>query len=348
MPALPAILSLLIFLPAAAEAADAVRIGISAPLSGPYESLGAQIVSGARAAQSVADAGVELVIADDKCTRDGGRAAARFLSESKVSAIIGYLCTGPLIAAMPEAASGKVPLISLGARQSNLVNQANGAGAMLFRLSPNNDSEPEAIAALLLPQWRGKKFAIVDDGTIHARELAESFRVAAEGQGLRPAFVDTFRPALENQTVVISRLKTAGVTHVFAGGDRDDVAIIARDAAAAGFALTIAGGESLMSAPGEVPMKDGVMMVAAWESKAVSQIGGNGAAAEGYHLPARAAVEIILGSAAARDAKSLAQAIGAVPHPTVLGEIRFAASGELADNPYRLKISKDGVFQDYQ
>ncbi len=82
-------------------------------------------------------------------------------------------------------------------------------------------------------------FAIVDDGTIYGRELAESFRLAAEQAGLKPVFVDTFRPQMDNQIGLIGRLRKAGATHVFVGGDRDDIAIMARDAAELAADLTL-------------------------------------------------------------------------------------------------------------
>ena len=113
----------------------------------------------------------------------------------------------------------------------------------------------------MLPLWRGKNFAIIDDGTIHARELAESLRIAAEARGLKPVFVDTFRPALENQLALVNRLKKSGATHVFVGGDRSDIAILARDAAARKVPLTIAGGETLSAAPDDVPLADSVLMI---------------------------------------------------------------------------------------
>ncbi len=74
-------------------------------------------------------------------------------------------------------------------------------------------------------------------------------RAAAEQAGLKPVFVDTFRPQLDNQIGLVGRLRKAGATHVFAGGDRDDIAIMARDAAELGVPLVIAGGETLRARP---------------------------------------------------------------------------------------------------
>ena len=78
---------------------------------------------------------------------------------------------------------------------------------------------------ILVREWRNDLFAIIDDGTIYGRELAETLRAAAELAALKPVFVDTFRPQLENQIALAGRLNRAGATHVFAGGDAEDVAM---------------------------------------------------------------------------------------------------------------------------
>ena len=98
-------------------------------------------------------------------------------------------------------------------------------------------------------------FAIVDDGTIYGRELAETFRAAAEQAALKPVFVDTFRPQLDNQIGLVGRLQKAGATHVFVGGDRDDIAIMGRDAAQLDAGIVFAGGETLRAPPGDVPLR---------------------------------------------------------------------------------------------
>ena len=337
--------------------AEPLRIAVSAPLSGPYALLGRQIVAGAEAARTaLPGADIELVTVDDRCDAAGAKEAAAEAEAQNVSAVIGFLCASSLLAALPKFRERKLPVIALGVRAANIAADARKNGDLLFRLSPNSGQEAEAIANLLLPLWRKENFAIIDDGTIHSRELAESFRAAAEEKGLKPAFVDTFRPALENQFAMLNRLKRSGATHVFVGGDRDDIAVLARDAAEKGVNLTIAGGEALGAAAGDVAMPDNVLMVGLPEAarlaeaqSVVSALAADKEAAEGYFLPAYAAIQLIAQSASlAKDPASLAAVLAKAPHETAIGPIRFNAIGDRADNPYRLMISKSGSFQDYQ
>jgi branched-chain amino acid transport system substrate-binding protein len=334
MPRLPTFFSLFFALVPAAISAEPLTIGVSAPLSGPFAILGRQVTNGAQAAQAAlgGEDKIRLVFADDRCEADGGKEAAAELAAAKVGAVIGYLCTPALQSALPPLREAKIPVILLGVRPAKVLEDAKRNGDALFRLGPDSGAEAEALAELLLPRWRGENFAIIDDGTIHARELAESLRIAAEARGLKPVFFDTFRPALDNQLALVNRLKKSGATHVFVGGDRSDIAILARDAAARGVALTIAGGETLYAAPDDVPLADNVLMIGVPQP----------AKTEGYFSSAFAAVEILAGTGARADV------IGSGTHETVLGSVSFEANGGQSGNPYRLLVSKSGVFADTQ
>ncbi len=216
----------------AGQAGAETLIGLAAPLSGPSAILGEQMRAGVQtAAQTLKDPSVTLEIADDACTADGGARAARQFVAAKVRIVVGFLCGEAIEAALPILKQANIPTITVGVRTDSLTDRKTKTGWPVYRLGPRADSEREAAARLLTRLWERELFAIVDDGTIYGRELSESLRLAAEQAGLKPVFVDTFRPQVDNQIGLVGRLKKAGATHVFVGGDRDDIAIMGRDAA---------------------------------------------------------------------------------------------------------------------
>jgi branched-chain amino acid transport system substrate-binding protein len=316
------------------------RIGVSAPLSGSSAILGAQVLEGAA---SAAAGTATLEIADDACTAEGGANAARQFVGAKVRVAVGFLCTEAIEAAMPILKEAGIPAITVGVRTDSLTDRREKTGWPVFRLGPRADGENAAAAAIVPKLWRDELFAIIDDGTIYGRELAESVRAAAEQAALKPVFIDNYRPQMDNQVGLIGRLRRAGATHVFVGGDRDDIAIMARDAAATGDALVFAGGEALRAAPGDVPLAEGTLMIGLPEwseiasKEALAAIAQRQTAPDGYVLPAYAAVEI---ARAALDAsvagKTVAEALVAGEFKTAIGPIRFDEKGDLADNPYRV------------
>jgi len=327
----------------AREAFAQSLIGVAAPLSGPSSILGRQIRTGALAAvETIGSASLE--VADDACSAAGGAAAARRFVAARVRAVVGFLCTEAIEAALPILSGAGIPVVTVGVRTDSLTDRRNKTGWLVYRLGPRADSEREAAGRLLARMWASELFAIVDDGTIYGRELAESFRLAAEQAGLKPVFVDTFRPQLDNQIGLIGRLRKAGATHVFAGGDRDDIAIMGRDAAQLQSGIVIAGGEALRAPASDVPLTAGTLMIGLpeWADVAdpgvVASFARRGVVAEGYILPAYAAVEIVLAALGGADAAGgpLAASLSGRDFPTVIGNVRFDDKGDLADNPYRV------------
>lgn len=327
-------------------AAAAQGLGVIAPLSEGVEPLGRQVEAGARMA--AADLGIpsdQLVIADDRCTGEGGEEAARRMVEAGVEIAIGFLCTESIEAALPLLSQAGIPVITPGVRTMSLTDNRDRTGWAVFRTAPRADDEREAAARLLIPRWRQALFALVDDGTIYGRELVESFRLEAENTGLEAVFFDTFRPQMENQIGLVGRLRRAGATHVLVGGDRDDIAIMGRDADQLGFDLTIAGGEALLSAQGnDVPLAEGTLMVATPEPSEIATVAvlesfmERGIIPEGYTLPAYSALEIAHAAqtSARESSRSLTDILFNTVFETALGPIDFNDQGDLAANPYRL------------
>ena len=317
--------------------AEPARIGVVAPLSGPSEMLGKQVVGGARAAAG--DAALEIV--DDACSSEGGADAARRLVEAKVKIVIGFLCTEAIEAALPIFKDAQIPVITPGVRTDSLTDRRDKTGWPVHRLAPRADAEGEAFASLLVPLWRDSLFAVVDDGTIYGRDLAETFRAAAEIKALKPVFVDTFRPQMENQIGLVGRLRKAGAANVMVGGDRDDIAAMTRDAAALGARLTFAGGETLRSASNGVPLAAGTLMVGLpeWAEIAdpavLAELSGRQVIAEGYFLPAYAAAQVAIAAAASRIGPD-GTALLTGPFATALGPVSFDPKGDLTKNPYSL------------
>ncbi len=263
---------------------------------------------------------------------------------AKVDVVVGFLCTDAIEAALPILKDAGIPTITVGVRTESLTDRRAKTGWLVYRLGPRGDDERNAVATNLTRLWQNDLFAIVDDGTIYGREIAETFRAAAEQAALKPVFVDTFRPQLDNQIGLIGRLKKAGATRVFAGGDGEDIAIMGRDAEKLGAGMVFAGGEALRVPQPDVPYATGTLMIATPEWSDVADASSLAAlqtrkiAPDGYVLPAFAAVQIA-GAAfeqSLSQGKPLTEALGAEEFSTAIGPTRFDAKGDLSLSPYRV------------
>lgn len=315
-------------------------IGVAAPLSGPSAILGEQVRDGAITALTSegAAAATVAIVEDDACTAQGGKAAAAQFVKKKVAAVIGFLCMEALEAALPALKEADIPVITVGVRADGLTDRREKTGWPVWRLAPRNDEEAAGVAAIIPRIWRKEPFAIIDDGTIHARDVAEALRSAAGTQSLKPVFLDVFRPQLDNQIGLVGRLRKSGATHIYASGDRDDVAIMARDAASLEAGLTFAGGEVLRGS-GEKPLQPGTVMIGLpdWRDHAdpavLLSLGARDIIAEGYVLPAYAAAQIAL-QAIADNAANPGAELDATTFSTAIGSVRFNAKGDMTPSPY--------------
>ena len=335
--------------PTAVAGAVEGRIGVIAPLDGAQSILGRQMRDGARLAAETME--VELVVRDDRCTAEGGQSAALDMIAADVAIVVGFLCTEALEAALPILSQASIPVVTSGVRANGITDRRQREGWQVWRVAPRADAELAAVAGILVGEWREHLFAIIDDGTIHGRELAESLRLAAELAGLQPVFIDTFRPQMENQIGLVGRLRRAGATHVFVGGDRDDIAIIARDALGLDYNLTVAGGEALR-AEGDVAIADGTLMIALpeWSATATEEALGRFRAAriypDGYVVPTYAATEIAFEAMTRAEEQEvpISQILASTSFATLAGAIRFNEMGDLAQNPFRLHRYDRGRF----
>jgi branched-chain amino acid transport system substrate-binding protein len=319
-----------------------VKIAVVAPEGEALGLLGDQVRRGANAA---AGDKAELVLLSETCEDGSGPALAEAIKAAGAKAAIGLLCAESLDGSLAPLAAAKIPVITIGIRAPIPMEDALKHGWPLFRLAPGAQSERELIAASIRRYWADKPFAILDDGTITSRDTAEWVRNALETQGLKATFTDTFRPAQEVQTQLMRRLAKAGVTHVFAAADRGDMAVMARDAKKAGLPLVFLGGDALNAVDLDNPLVSGVLAVTLpdWaeqpEAKtAVEALAATGQNADGYVLPAYAAVTIAIDAAeiSANSGADMAEALVDTPFDTALGQIRFTKAHEMASNPFTL------------
>lgn len=336
---------------AMAGTASAATIGVVAPQSGPYEALGLQIRNGVKIA--AAKAGLDVMEIHESCEEGSGGAIADGLVAAKVSIVVGFLCTETLSQGLPTLKNANIPAITLSSRASGLMEDTLKRGWPLFRLSPSEADEAEAVSAAILRDWKGHSLGLIDDGTIYSRELVDRIRAKLEESGLKPTFTDTIRPSQEQQVALVRRLSRTGITHVFIGAERNDVAIIARDATAEKFPLTILSGDTMRAANSPVPMPTGVLAVTLPDYAtlpsavdAVQQLRAANVEPEGYALPAFAVTQVAaklveLSEAQSKPASALM--IG-TRFDTAIGPVMFNESHELQDNPYRLQQWNGSAF----
>lgn len=239
-----------------APAQEGQLLVIAGPFTGIYTPLGdllkEQVPTQAESAQTI--------LIDTRC--DAQRAATASLEILALSpkTVVGIPCIDVFDVMAPVLIEADISIATVGLQTPDVTSDKAG---LVRRVAPTLTQIHSRLAQHLSVAWRNVPFAIVDDGTLSGRLLAEQVGAALAGASLEPIFRDTYRPLLSNQSALVRRLSRAGVQHVLLGGDSFDASVIGADAQRLGLTLVIAGGPNLLGTIEDGQLPDGTLMAAA-------------------------------------------------------------------------------------
>ena len=215
------------------RAAEPLKIGMVAPVTGPQAETGPYQIQGAKlAVEEINKAGgllgrpIELVIEDDQTTNPGVVLAfSKLAGDKDIPAFIGPLFSTQVHAMAPDIQRTGRPVM-IGATDPQLTHMGN---PWLFRCRPNDSYSARVIADYGVNTLGKKKWAIVYSteafGTNGMKNLVE----ALKGLGVEPALVQGYTKNSQDFTPLAFAVKQSGAdvmgTYMIVGPDQ---AIFAR------------------------------------------------------------------------------------------------------------------------
>ncbi|MEL6060554.1 MULTISPECIES: branched-chain amino acid ABC transporter substrate-binding protein [unclassified Methylobacterium] len=335
--------------PAAAQAP--VRIGLSAPLSGPDAAFGQGLRQGAE--QAVADlnraAGgrprLVLVPADDAGEAKQAVAVARKLTADGVRLVIGPFESAAVAAASPVYEDAGAVMLTPGATYTPLT----GRGLWnVFRLAPSDAQQGRAAGAYLAKTFAGRRVGILNDRSTFGRGLADAVASQLKEAGAPEVLFDGFPRGTRDLSDLVARLKAARVEAVYFGGLAPEAATLLQAMRDAGLGATLVASDGILDpgfAAAAGPAGEGTVMTLAPDPPRLPDPrGGKPVArspeAESVAAGAYAAVELLhqaVERARAADPKTGRIADGRKvagalrsnpPIRTILGPVGFDARGD--------------------
>ncbi|KQO68159.1 branched-chain amino acid ABC transporter substrate-binding protein [Methylobacterium sp. Leaf89] len=340
---------------ASGSAEAQVRIGLSAPLTGPDAAFGQGLRLGAE--QAVADlnraGGVDgqrlvLVVADDAGEGRQGLAVARRFAAERVGLVVGPFNAGVVGLAMPVYEEAGIVAVTPGTGSAALT--AKGLWNV-FRTVPNEAEQGRLAGAYLLGRHGGQRIGLVHDKSPFGRGLAEGVSRVLKAADQPEAAFETLTRGERDVSGLVARLKRARVEVVYFGGLAPEAAVLLRGLRDAGVTAPLVGSDGLLDpafpqAAG--PAAEGTVMTLAADpprlpepktpdakaTKGPRSPDANAVAAQAY-----AAVEVlrqgVLGAGSAEG-----RAVAAYLHEgralrTVLGDLAYDARGDLKPDPRR-------------
>lgn len=336
-----------------------VRIGLSAPLSGPDAAFGQGLRQGAE--QAVADlnrtAGARtkfvLVPADDTGDARIATVVARKFVADGVRLVIGPFESSAVAAASPLYEEAGAVVVTPGAIYTPLT----GRGLWnLFRLGASDAQQGRAAGAYLVRAFAGRRIGIVHDRSTFGRGLADAVAARLKEADAPEVFFDGFPRGTRDLSEFVARLKATQVEAVYFGGLAPEAAALARAMQEAGLGARLIASDGILD-PGFAAAGtagEGTVMTLQPDPPHLpdprsGKPGPRSPEAESVAASAYAAVELLaqaVDRAHAADSRTgriadgrrVAEALRGQPLRTVLGPVGFDARGDRSGGAVILRI----------
>jgi branched-chain amino acid transport system substrate-binding protein len=218
--------------PGLVMAAETIKIGEVDPLSGHLAQHGTEIHQGillaveeANAKGGVAGRQVQLISRDDqsKPVVALNQAQDLIIREKVVGLVGGYVDS--LVGPVSElAARYKVPYVASASLQRGLTAKEN---PYFFRVS-RLDGIVQPVCRFIVDTFKAKRAGILYLSTPGATEFAESLKSCLEQKGVSVPIQEKFRPGWPDFSVLLLKVKQAGVDMLVSGGFFADNLIMVR------------------------------------------------------------------------------------------------------------------------
>lgn len=240
-------LALCLLATGAAFAADTIKIGLMAPLTGKWANEGQemkQVVD--LLAEELNKSGgllgkqVEVISEDDAGDPRQGALAAQRLSTQSVAASVGTYGSSTTEATQGIYDEYKIIQIANG---STAVRLSEKGLKYFFRSCPRDD-EQGIVGAKALMAAGYKSIALLHDNTSYSSGLATEVKHELEKTGMKPVFFDALTPGEQDYSTILTKLKGANPDVVFYSGYYPEAGLMLRQKKEMGWNVPFMGGDA--------------------------------------------------------------------------------------------------------
>jgi branched-chain amino acid transport system substrate-binding protein len=358
-------LSLLAF--GSARAADTVKIGLMAPMTGSWASEGQEMKRNVEllAAEVNAKGGlngkqVEVLVEDDGGDPRTASLAAQRLTTKGVVAVVGTY--GSAVTEATQTIFDEAGIVQV-ANGSTAVRLTEKGLKYFFRTCPRDD-EQGRVGAATLDKLKAKKVALLHDSSAYAKGLADEINAILKAKNVQVVFFDALTPKEQDYSAILTKLKAAGPDVVFFTGYYPEAGLLLKQKKQMGWSVPFIGGDAINNpdlvkiagkdaaegfrflsppVPKDLDTSDAKVFVASYKAKngeAPGSIYGV-LAGDGFRVIAKA-----IEATKSTDAEKLRGYLtgGLKDFPGYTGKIAFNGKGDRVGELYRVYVVKNGEF----
>lgn len=230
--------------------AQNIKIAMVIPATGPVTQYGDMVKEGVTTAVEMANAAggingkkIELVPVDDACEPKQGPVAANRVVNAKIGYVVGPVCSGAAIAAVPIYNNEGVVAVTPSATSPALTEGKNFQ--FIFRTIGRDDQQGPAAAKFIADKIKPKKVAVLHDKQSYGQGIAASVRDDLKKVGVNVVLFEGVNAGDSDYSAVITKLKSAGVDFIYYGGYHPEMGLLLRQSAEQGLKTRIMGPEGV-------------------------------------------------------------------------------------------------------
>ena len=232
---------------ASANAADVIKIGVQAPITGKYANEGQSIDNGVKLIvdQYNANGGIlgkkiEVISCDDEGTAQKAAICARKLVNAGVMAVIGSYTSGATEAAQTTYYRNKVLQTSDGTSDSLTKHKY----WTFFRNSFPNSAEADFTAKYMVQHKGYKKIVVLSDYSSYATGLADATAKAIKALNGNIVYRGKIKSGTQNFTAVLTKIKSMDPDVIYYSGYYNDGGLLRAQELQLGIKADFVGGDS--------------------------------------------------------------------------------------------------------
>jgi branched-chain amino acid transport system substrate-binding protein len=217
-----------------AFAEDAVKIGVTQPLTGAFAADGNYVAEGAKlAAEAINKAGgvdgkqLQLVIEDNKSNpTEAAATAERLIVQDKVPVMMGAWGSSLTLAVMPKLMEYKVPMVVETSSSGKITTSGN---PYIFRISPTSEMEAKAFSPLV-KKMGIKKADFLATNDDFGKGSMQEFTKMLKAEGVTIGASETMGEDATDLSAQLARIKASGGDTIFVTTDVKQLTLILKQA----------------------------------------------------------------------------------------------------------------------
>jgi branched-chain amino acid transport system substrate-binding protein len=227
----------LAFAAGGAAAQEAIKIGVTQPLTGAVAASGNYVANGARIAEEVINRQggvlgrkIQLIVEDNKSNpKEAVATAEKLIVRDKVPVLMGAWSSTYTLAVMPKLMEYGVPMLVETSSSGKITTSGN---PWIFRISPTSEMEAQVFSGKLgefKPAIKKVDFLAVNNDW--GRGATDEFRKALTGKGIQVGAAEVMAPDATDLSAQLTKIKQSGGDTLFLTSGVEQITLVLKQAA---------------------------------------------------------------------------------------------------------------------